>query len=229
MVNIAPMKESFLDQLAGSTSLGFSFSQSNTVTTWTGSATVSYLTRRYLSTVSLSSYFNSQQDTDATTRNVVGLSFIRFLPRRWSVIGLADFLQSDELGVDLRTTAGGAMGREVVHSNRNVLSPIVGFVYSNTRFTGSTPTRNEILAIAGLRYSLFTFGGHKTSFSTRFEFLPSLTESGHVRLDLNAQLRVKLFSNFHWSLDLYENFDNDPPLGGAQNDFGLSTSLGWTF
>jgi hypothetical protein len=229
VVNIAPMKKSFLDQLAGSANFGFSFSQSNTVTTWTGSATVFYLTRRSLSTVGFSSYFNSQQDTDATTRNTVGIAWIRFLPHRWSVIALADFLQSDELGVDLRTTAGGALGWDVVHSNRNVLTPIVGFVYSNAKFAGPTLNRNEILAITGLRYSLFTFGRHKTSSSTRLEFLPSLTESGHVRLDLNAQLKVKLFSDFYWSLNLYENFDNDPPLGGAQNDFGISTSLGWTF
>jgi hypothetical protein len=229
VVDLAPLKKSFLDQLAGSASVGFSFSQSNTVTTWTGSAMVSYLTRKHLATLSLSSYLNSQQDTDPTTRNVVGFSFARFLANRWSVIQLTDFLQSDELGVDLRTTLGGAVGRSIVRSNRNVLTPIAGVVYSNSLFTGSTPSRNEMLAITGLRYSLFTFGAHKTTFTTFFSFLPSLTESGHLRLDLESRLRIKLFSDFYWSLDLYENFDNDPPLGGAQSDFGLSTSLGWTF
>jgi len=76
---------------------------------------------------------------------------------------------------------------------------------------------------------LFTFGHHKTNLTSALYFLPSLTESGHVRLELSTDFRVELFSDFYWSLNLFESFDNDPPPGGADNDFEVSTSLGWTF
>lgn len=228
-VEISPFKKSFWEQVTGSTSVGFSFAQSNVVTTWTVAANAGYRTRHYLTTVSFDSYFNNQDGTDSTTRNELVPTVSRFFRDRWFVMGLTQFLQSDELGLQLRTTAGGAVGRHVVQSNKNILSPVGGVVYANSVFLGDTPGRNEILALTGLQYSLFTFGHHKTTLTTAFYVLPSLTDSGHFRLELNSDLRVKLFSDFYWSLSLYENFDNNPPPGGADNDFGVSTSLGWTF
>lgn len=81
----------------------------------------------------------------------------------------------------------------------------------------------------GLKHSLFTHTGHKTNLTTTFYLLPSLTDSGHLRLDLNSQFQIQLFNNFYWSVNLYEDFDNDPPPGASENDFGVSSSLGWSF
>lgn len=81
----------------------------------------------------------------------------------------------------------------------------------------------------GLRYSFFTFGHHKTSFSTAVYVLPSLSDWGHVRLAAKGRLRVKLFRDFYWSVDVYENYDNRPSQVGAENDFGASSSLAWAF
>jgi len=228
-VEISPFKKSFWRQVNGSTSVGFSFAQSNAVTTLTAAASARYRTRRYLTTVDFSTYFNNQDGTDATRRNNLGLTMSRLFSDRWFVMGLSQFLQSDELGLKLRTTAGGATGRHVLQSNKNILSPVAGIVYSNSVFLGDTPSRNEILALTGLQYSLFTFGTHKTNLTTAFYVLPSLTESGHYRLELDSEFRVKLFSEFYWSINLYENFDNNPPPGGSDNDFGVSTSLSWSY
>ena len=105
----------------------------------------------------------------------------------------------------------------------------MGLVYSNSNFSGGTADKNEALALVAIQYSIFTFGRHKTDLTTSAVYLASLTESGHYRVDVDAQLRVKLFRDFYVSFNLYENFDNDPPPGGAESDFGVSTSLGWSF
>jgi hypothetical protein len=229
VVQVLPLDRSFWEQLDGSLSLGFSFAQSNNTTTWTAAADVDYLTRRYLLAVSASSYLNAQEGADTTTRNAIGLTLGRLLPSRWRLLELNELFQSDQLGIRLRTTLGGAVDHAVIHTNRNVLSPALGAAYSNTTFDGGAPARNEILALTGFQYAFFTFGQHKTTLSTSAYFLPSLSNWGHVRLDLNARFRVKLFRDFYWSVDLYENYDNNPPPGGAENDSGGSASLAWSF
>jgi hypothetical protein len=229
VVEIAPLERSFWQQLSGSLSLGFSFSQSNDTTTFTLSADAQYLTRRWVFGATASSYLDAQRGADTSTRNMLGFTLGRVLARRWRVLELNEAFQSDQLGIRLRTTFGLAAEHDVVHTNRNLLSPTAGLVYSATAYDGDTPTRDEALLLLGTHYSFITFGQHKTNFDTSFHVLPSLTDWGHVRLDWSARFRVKLFHDFYWSLDFYENYDNHPPPSGYENDFGGSASLAWSF
>ena len=114
VVEMTPLKRSIWAQIDGSIDLGFSFTQANTVTTWTAAANAAYRARDYLTAVRYSSYVNTQEHADAITRNVIDLALSRFIGDRWFGFGIADFLQSTELGVDLRTTAGGGLGRHLI-------------------------------------------------------------------------------------------------------------------
>lgn len=229
VVEIAPLGRSFWSQLTGSMSLGFSFSQANDSTTWTASADVAYLTRRYLVALSMSSYLDAQQGTATSARNDLGAAVGFLFAPRWRIVGMNELLQSDQLGIRVQTTLGAGVERDVVNTNRNLLSPAAGVAYSNTTFQDETPTTNEILARLGLRYALFTFGRHKTRLSTSLYALPSLSDWGHFRFSLNGRFRVKLFHDFYWSVDVYEDYDNRPSSGSAENDFGGSSSLAWSF
>ena len=132
-------------------------------------------------------------------------------------------------GVDLRSTVGGGLARQIVQTGRMTLTPFGGAVYSRSNFSDETSARNEVLLLAGVRYDLYTFGRHKTDFSTSFSVLPSLTQSGHFRLGLDSNFRIQLFQDFYLNFNLFDSFDNEPPPGGAENDFGVSTSVGWSF
>jgi hypothetical protein len=229
VVGITPIKETFWDRVNGSMSLGYTFAQSNAATTWNAAANAQYRARNYLTSINFSSYLNSQEEVESVTRNNLSLSLARYLKSQWFAIGLGQLLQSSELGVDLRTTVGGGFGRLVIQTNRMTLAPLAGLGYSNSIFVSDTPARNELMAVAGVQYYLYTFGDHETDLTTTFYVLPSLTRSGHVRLELESDFRVELLSDFYWSVNLFESFDNDPPPGGADNDFGVTTSVGWSF
>jgi hypothetical protein len=229
VVEITPLGRSFWAQLAGSMSLGFSFSQSNESTTWTASADVEYLTRKYLLALSASSYLDAQSGTDTNTRNDLGATVGRLFARRWRLVEMGELFQSDQLGIRRQTSLGIGVEHDVVNTNRNLLSPSLGVAYSNTAFQDETPSTNEILARLGLRYAFFTFGHHKTSLSASLYALPSLSDWGHFRLNVNGRFRIKLFQDFYWSLDVYENYDNNPSQGSSDNDSGGSASLAWTF
>ncbi|MEE8366882.1 MAG: hypothetical protein V3S30_01060 [Thermoanaerobaculia bacterium] len=59
---------------------------------------------------------------------------------------------------------------------------------------------------------------------------PSLTESGRVRMEFDASLRREVVKDFYFNLTLFDSFDNEIPVEGAEkNDWGVITSIGWAF
>ncbi len=60
--------------------------------------------------------------------------------------------------------------------------------------------------------------------------LPSLSDSGRVRVEFRSRLRREIVKDFFLSLSLYDSYDSDPPVIGVErNDWGLTSSLGWSF
>ena len=59
---------------------------------------------------------------------------------------------------------------------------------------------------------------------------PSLSESDRVRVEVDIRYRHELTKDFYLGVTLYESFDSEPPtVDAVRNDWGLSTSLGYSF
>ncbi|MFB3068986.1 MAG: hypothetical protein ACE1ZI_06900, partial [Acidobacteriota bacterium] len=103
-------------------------------------------------------------------------------------------------------------------------------VFTRERFTGSDPGRSSLEAMGVMEFELFNFGDPETDITTTLVVLPSLSDWGRFRMDLESRIRHELLKDFFWSVSLFDNFDSDPPSEGAEgNDFGVKTSVGWSF
>jgi hypothetical protein len=61
-------------------------------------------------------------------------------------------------------------------------------------------------------------------------YYPSLSEWGRQRIQFDSSLRRELWKDFFVSLNVFDTFDSEPPqAGAARNDFGVVTSLGWSY
>jgi len=59
---------------------------------------------------------------------------------------------------------------------------------------------------------------------------PNLTNWGRVRSELDVSASREIVKDFTLFLSFYDSFDSDPAdPTAAKNDYGLVTSLGWTF
>jgi hypothetical protein len=58
---------------------------------------------------------------------------------------------------------------------------------------------------------------------------PSITDAGRVRADLEIGLRRELVTDLFIELSVYDSYDSKPPEDGTDNDYGIVTSLGYTF
>ena len=60
--------------------------------------------------------------------------------------------------------------------------------------------------------------------------LPSLTQSGRVRLGAKLRMRFEIVKDFFFELSMYGIHDNKPGANAKSNsDYGTDTSLGYSF
>lgn len=79
-----------------------------------------------------------------------------------------------------------------------------------------------------MQYTKYAFT--KFQFTVQSGAFPTLTTPlGRVRLSIQSSLKRDLWKNVKVLFSVYENYDSRPPVQAGKNDFGTSTSIGWTF
>lgn len=77
---------------------------------------------------------------------------------------------------------------------------------------------------------MFRYDSPKTDITTDATLFPSLTSWGRVRAEIDISATREIVSDFTFILSFYDSYDNEPPdEGAAKNDYGVVTSVGWTF
>jgi len=229
VIRITPADRHFWKRLEGSIDFGFSFTSGNDQYQTNLAATTTYRTGDHSFTASIDSSFSGQTEGDSLTRNQFSFDYRKQLSRRWYVGGLFDLLHSDQQSLDLRTTVGGLVGRNVVQTENTRLSLFGGVAGTRERYSEAIgqPKTTNADAITGADFVTFRF--NRTDIRSRFSLFPSLTTPGRMRLQATSDLRIKIVKDLWWGFHVYENFDSKPPVRADQNDLGVSTSLGWKF
>lgn len=172
-------------------------------------------------------------NTGATsvTRNESQLNFQRLLRwNNWYYAGLADFLQSSEQGIQLQSTYGGGIGRYVKNTNHTIISVYSGIAWQDIAYREQfAPSRTEQVtsALIVARVSLFRFD--KTNLDVVGTILPALSDPGRIHTNVNIAYYVKLWSKFTWNISFYGNWDNQPPPGFSNSDYGTSSGITYRF
>lgn len=229
VIRITPADRHFWKRLEGSIDFGFSFTSGNDQYQTNLAATTTYRTGDHSFTASIDSAFSGQTEGTSLTRNQFSFDYRKQLSNRWYVGGLFDLLRSDQQSLDLRTTVGGLVGRNVVQTEDTRLSLFGGIAGTREHYSESIgrPRSTNADAITGVDFATFRF--NRTDIRSRFSLFPSLTTPGRMRLQGTSDLRIKIVKDLWWGFHIYENFDSKPPVRADKNDLGVSTTLGWKF
>lgn len=229
VIRILPAEPGFWRRLEGSIDLGFSFTSGNDQYQTQLTATTTYRTGDHSFTTSIDSVFSGQSEGDSTARNQFTFDYRKQLTRRFYVGGLVDLLQSDQQSLNLRTSVGGLVGRNMLqteHTRLSIFGGVVGTREHYSSFAGQ-PRSTNADALSGVDFTTFRF--KTTDIRSRFSLFPSLTTPGRMRLQATSDLSIKIVKDLYWGFHFYENFDSKPPVRADKNDLGVSTSLGWKF
>lgn len=230
VVRIDPIDQGNLAQrLDGYVTAGYDYTKANRLQQFTFSGGLSLRNERALWSIDGATTITAQETVEDTSRfDVTGLHRY-FLPNRRFWQGFAVFEGNDELGLDLRSLLGGAYGSYLVQDSRQEWAAYAGIAAVREDFI--TQATNESLELVlGTGYSFFLYEDPEASLDFRLNVLPSLTESGRVRSEGRARARYEIVEDLFFELSIYGSYDSDAvDEANATSDYGVTTSLGYTF
>jgi len=230
VVSISKIKDIFWDKFSGGFSFGLDYSKGSNIFNYDLKGDLHYRTFRYDVMFKFSSNLTDEKNTGTKTeKQDAEFRFNGFLVKRWFYSAFSTFEKNSQLGLDLRTSLGGGIGRRLFHSYITVFS-----VSANLVANRETPTdgevKNNIEGLLYLEYRIFNNAPPKTNLITKLALYPSITEKGRVRTDFEVKGSIEIWNDFNYSLTYYYSADNQPATEGAANvDWGITTSVGYTF
>jgi hypothetical protein len=229
VIEIVPVEGVFWAQLAGSIDYGFSFTSGNNTAQSSLSAQATYLAESWGVRMTGSSVFNSQTDSPRSGRNNLDFLYTKALNERWFAGATATLLNSEQQDLTLRITGGGAVGRDFVRSGTSGLLALAGVVFSREQYSSFADGQLQKQVEAQFQVRVFKSTFKTMQFNATLAAYPNLTTLGRVRLSAESYVKVELVKGLYSKVSVYENYDNRPPGNAPKNDFGTTTSFGWSF
>ena len=105
-----------------------------------------------------------------------------------------------------------------------------GLVGTAETLEGDVSAEKNIEGLLRVDYSRYIFDNPKFDLSVILSAYPSITDAGRTRAQFDVDLRWELFKDLFWNVTYFNKFDSDPPSGTeSTDDYGIVTSIGWTF
>jgi Protein of unknown function, DUF481 len=231
VVNAVETSGSFWQRWNGQVGSGFAYTKGNQSSQYNLSSNVAYVENRWSAGASYNSNLSSSTGTSTSTRNQLSFQAERLLRwNNWYYTGLLGFLQSSIQGIQLQSTFGGGIRRNIVNRGSTFFTVYGGFAWQQINYQKmvlSAPIQRVTTGLVGTQFQLFRF--NKTTLTISANLLPAVSEPGRVQLNLNSSYCIKLWGQLNWNFTVYGNWDNRPPPGFVGSDYGASSGLSISF
>ena len=227
LVSLRLIDAGFWGRFSTSVDFGMSLTKANETKQFNTRSTASYLTDDWSLEGNIDSLWYLRQDVPKTKRNELGTDFLYVITDRWYSVTFGNFLQSDELQLDLRSSIGSGVGRYLVANNRWLLSINGGGAWTNENFEDplvSNQNSGEVLGT--LEFNAFNIGD--LNILAQLSVFPSLSDLGRVRINFRNDFKWDLPQDLYFRVGFTNNFDSSPLTDTPRNDYIFSTSVGWS-
>jgi len=224
IVSLSLLEDRFFKRLKGTLSSGFSYVKASRVTQLNFGGTVDYQTQNNRVNLSYDGIFTQDPNTGYKQNQSGGATFYRFLPKNWFLVSALNLESNTELQLDLRTSLGLGGGNSLVNTNSTRLLIALGVQATRELSTGGTQNNMEGLLTAN--YAVFIYDNPDVSFNLTTKLIPSLSNLGRVRFDIDSNLKWEIFSDFYLKWTFFYNFDSQPLTEGAEKNDWAVTLLG---
>jgi hypothetical protein len=219
----------FIDRLDGYVSAGFDFAKANNRNSIDLAGGLSSRTRIRAWAVDGSANLTDDSTGATSERYQLQGSYRQFTRLRDFYQGFGGFDRNTELDLNLRTSVGGAYGRYFVQNNHSEWLGVLGLAYSHENYTGGEVV-DSISGVLSTSFRLFRYDFPETDVAGTLTLLPSLTESGRYRAEGDLRAKYEFVDDLYFELKFYGSYDSQPPLSESeQSDYGITTSLGYSF
>ena len=227
---IFPLDVGGLKDLTITASAGYNFAKASSVQQANIGITVTRRTTSHIVTANYQGNASDSADNDASERRILTGSYSWLLPNRWLTTGNVSLDSNTELGIDLRSSVGGGFGRILAESDHSFVTLEGGLLLTRENLAGQAEKTDSVESYIAGEWDWYKFADPNLDWSSKLLVIPSITESGRIRANLDASLSWKIIGDLRWLIEIYTTYDNKPQTEGAENtDYGLNTSVSYRF
>jgi putative salt-induced outer membrane protein YdiY len=221
------VEESFWGRVEGDVSAGIDYKSASDILLINLSSNLRFKEEKYEVAFGANWNETSRTEDDDSSRADISVDYTRFLRNRYFWKSANSFERNEELGLDLRAIIGATAGRYLIRT------PTLRFEL-NAGFAGNWEERQDgtTASAEGLISSSLDIFKHTlpiTRLSANLNVFPGITESGRMRVNTDVTLRNEIIRSVFWDLTFYSRYDNRPPEGASEKDWGIVTSIGASF
>jgi hypothetical protein len=225
-----PIKDRGIHALEVDLSLGYNFAKAGGNTQANFGIKVDYRSLIRIESLKFDKIITSSNTQKELLRSTLNLQHTRLWKNRWFSNGNLSLEQNDELGLDRRTSLGAGGGRYLLQSNSMLWSLAGGLQVSREELIDVDDVTDSVEATITVKWDWFVFQNPELDWSTTFQVIPSLTENGRVRGEVDTALKWEIINDLNWQISMYGSFDNQPQSGsGSTSDYGVNTGFMYEF
>jgi len=231
VVSISRIRAGFFQRTSGYVDLGFSVTRANLQTEWTLGAQARYRAQKWAGSLTGNSYFRFQEDTSSNTsrNNLVGRAD-RLFKGKWSTGLTLSVEQNEELNLDLRQITGFGVGYSLTRTNDHTLLLNSSLLATNEKYSTSADGTTSLEILFGANYEAFRFDSPKLDLTVGLSVIPSLSDLGRVRTQLDFRTSYELIADFFLGLKGFVTYDSRPPTEDAvKADYSVNFTIGWSW
>lgn len=209
-------------------SFGYNFTSANNITQSNIGLDAKRRTAVRVISASYSAIVSNSSDSDSSESQDLSASWTKLRANHWTNTGTLAFSQNTQLGLNLRSSLGFGIGKILVDTNHSSFVLGGGLKVSEEDSIDVEDNTTSLEAYGKLQWDWFHYDSPEWDISTDFELIPSLTEQGRVRYEFSTDIKWEIFKDFYWSIEVYDNFDNQPQSADAANhDYGVITAISY--
>ena len=220
--------DDILSRMEGSFSVGLDTQKSSAVTTFNLASDIRYRALNYILGLTANASITDQPGQETSERSQLSLNYQRFRGNRWFTDWFVAWETNQQLGIANRYIAGGGPGRYLVQTNRNELSASAGITGTRESFVGdeeSTTVAEGRLQFRYLHRSL----APETQTTLTTNVYPLLSNLSTFRSETNLSFRREFIDDLFLNLTFFHSYATDPPPDAAKEDYGVTTSIGYSW
>jgi putative salt-induced outer membrane protein len=222
--------------------VSFALARGNSDTTTVGSGiTLTRPTRTDKTSLYYSDIYTHDGLLNQTTADhtAAGARYDHNLNPKLFAFGTADFATDALQYLDLRTVVGGGFGWHAITGPKQQFDVLGGLVWTHESYSSipaNTTTMTALVPAEVNSFAALDFGeqytrklGANSVFTEQAYIFPDLADTSQYRFTLNSGLSTKIKSFLSWQTTISDVYVTNPPTSTKDNDFILTTGLGFTF
>jgi len=231
VIIMSPIEGGGIHALDVDMSLGYNFAKAGGIETGNFGIHMDYRSLIRIESLKFDTTLSDSDTQEASNRTNLSLQHTRLWNNRWFSNGTLTFDKNDELDLTLRSSLGGGVGKYLVQNNTMLWSIDAGLQFAREDLTTSNEDVDSVEALFTFKWDWFLFQNPELDWASTVQIIPSLTENGRVRGEIDTTLRWEIIGDLDWAFSFYGTFDNQSQSEAAEStsDYGFNTSVIYAF